>query len=65
VQITSEQDSCEIESPCTGICRLDAQQRCEGCLRSIEEIIAWPTADRETRRQILRAVAARRLGRCG
>ena len=52
--------SAEIESPCTGICKLDERQLCIGCLRSIDEIITWPSADREARERILRAVAGRR-----
>jgi uncharacterized protein len=52
--------SVEIESPCTGVCKLDASQVCLGCLRSIDEIIAWPAADEDTRKRILRAVVARR-----
>lgn len=50
----------EIESPCTGVCRLGDDQVCVGCLRSIEEIMAWPSAGTEARLQILQAVAARK-----
>lgn len=43
-----------IGSPCTGICRIEPRNGlCEGCLRTIDEIIAWPTADDATRRAVL------------
>lgn len=43
-----------IESPCTGICRIEPRNGlCEGCLRTIDEIIAWPAADDGTRRAVL------------
>jgi uncharacterized protein len=43
----------EIASPCTGVCKLDTHNLCVGCWRSIDEIIAWPTASREQRLAIL------------
>ena len=46
----------EIASPCTGVCKLDAHSVCLGCFRSIEEIMAWPTASAALRTKI--------LGRC-
>jgi uncharacterized protein len=52
----------EIESPCTGVCQLDARQVCKGCFRTMEEIIAWPDADRVTRLIILRTVEERKTG---
>ncbi len=30
-------------SPCANICTLDDEQVCMGCLRRLEEIIAWST----------------------
>ncbi len=30
-----------IRTPCIGVCRLDADGLCEGCLRSGEEIARW------------------------
>ena len=55
--------SAEIESPCTGICKLDERQVCVGCLRSIDEIVAWPSAGHVARERILQAVAERRSER--
>jgi predicted Fe-S protein YdhL (DUF1289 family) len=60
-----------IESPCTGICRIEPRNGlCEGCLRTIDEIIAWPTADDATRWAVLdrlpeRAAAGREGFRTG
>lgn len=28
-------------SPCVGICSLDADGLCRGCLRTVDEIAAW------------------------
>jgi len=28
-------------SPCVGICSLDADGLCQGCLRNVDEIAAW------------------------
>jgi predicted Fe-S protein YdhL (DUF1289 family) len=50
----------EIESPCTGVCQLDAHDICKGCFRSMREIAVWPAADRESRLEILRAAERRR-----
>jgi uncharacterized protein len=40
-------------SPCVDICRLDAQQLCIGCRRTIGEIIEWPRASEARRHEIL------------
>ena len=34
-------------SPCINICTLDDEQVCMGCLRRLEEIIAWATMSGE------------------
>ncbi|GAA4887364.1 DUF1289 domain-containing protein [Ferrimonas pelagia] len=47
-------------SPCVGDCRLDPQQRCLGCLRTIDEIADWPYLSTSERRQILQKLAHRR-----
>jgi predicted Fe-S protein YdhL (DUF1289 family) len=28
-------------SPCVGVCSLDADGLCQGCLRNVDEIAAW------------------------
>jgi uncharacterized protein len=37
-------------SPCTGVCRLDITQVCEGCGRHINEIAGWSSAPPAQRR---------------
>lgn len=51
----------EVPSPCVRLCRLHARTGvCEGCLRSLEEIAAWPSLDAAGRRAVLARVAGRR-----
>ncbi|GEN99525.1 hypothetical protein NSE01_13580 [Novosphingobium sediminis] len=46
--------SSEPASPCTGTCTLDPLTRlCRGCARTIEEIMAWPTATAAQKHVIL------------
>ena len=55
-----------IETPCIGVCVLDdASGRCEGCLRSIDEIAAWSGLAPEARAQILRDLPRRRAQAAG
>ena len=36
----------EIKSPCNSVCRIDeASSLCAGCLRTLDEIAAWPAMD--------------------
>ena len=41
------------QSPCIGVCELDAQNRCIGCFRTNREIAAWPTLNPAEQRRIL------------
>lgn len=50
----------QIESPCTGVCTLDAANVCLGCGRHIDEIAAWGIASEPRRREIVAKAAARR-----
>ncbi len=49
-----------LESPCIGVCQLDAEQVCLGCGRRMKEIAAWSKADPKARREILQLAAERR-----
>ena len=50
-----------VDSPCTGVCRIDeATGRCAGCARTLEEIATWGRADRAARLAVLEAVRRRR-----
>ena len=46
-------------SPCTGVCRLDAQDTCIGCGRVVSEIIEWPSAGEPRRLEIVEAARQR------
>lgn len=51
----------EPASPCTGTCTLDPLTRfCRGCARTIEEIMAWPTATVAEKQAILGRLEPRR-----
>jgi len=50
-----------IPSPCTSVCRIDpANDLCEGCLRTRQEIAAWRDAGDAERLAILERLKARR-----
>ena len=35
-----------VPSPCVSLCQIDAaSQLCQGCLRTLDEIVAWGSAD--------------------
>jgi len=51
----------DIPSPCVGICRLDPLTGlCLGCMRSADEIAAWPRASYVQRLQIVERLRTRR-----
>ncbi|SHI34545.1 hypothetical protein SAMN02745194_00087 [Roseomonas rosea] len=52
-----------LPSPCVRLCTLNGDGLCLGCLRTIDEIAAWPSADDAARRAILARCAERRLTR--
>lgn len=53
-----------LASPCIGVCRLDpATGLCDGCLRTVEEIAAWPTASEDQRLAIVHMLRERRRAR--
>jgi predicted Fe-S protein YdhL (DUF1289 family) len=47
-------------SPCTGVCRLNPQEVCVGCGRTLDEIVDWRGAD-EVRQHAIVAAARERL----
>jgi hypothetical protein len=50
-----------VPSPCTGVCRIEPSSgRCAGCLRSLDEIAAWPALDDAARLALWRQLRARR-----
>jgi predicted Fe-S protein YdhL (DUF1289 family) len=53
--------SAAVPSPCTGVCRIDPRNGlCAGCLRSLDEIAAWPDLDAAGRLALRRQLRARR-----
>ncbi len=49
-----------VNSPCVRNCSLDEQRICRGCFRHLDEIVSWPDADEQRRRDILDRAATRR-----
>ena len=50
-----------IDSPCLGVCIIDARIAARyGCFRTIAEISAWPTATQTEKRAIVTAMEERR-----
>jgi predicted Fe-S protein YdhL (DUF1289 family) len=50
-----------VESPCTGICRLDPKgESCLGCKRTLDEIADWPMLAQAQKRAVLKALKERR-----
>ena len=50
-----------VPSPCINVCHMHAQTGwCEGCARSIDEIIIWGRADDATKRAVLAQLPERR-----
>lgn len=49
-------------SPCIGICSLDAQGLCEGCLRTVDEITRWSTMGDAERLWVMDEVIPLRVG---
>lgn len=48
-------------SPCIGICRMNARTGyCEGCLRTLDEIAAWPRLNAVEKQRILKILAVRK-----
>ena len=51
-----------VVSPCIGVCTLDPVSKlCTGCLRTGDEIMAWPSADDARRLAILARLKERRI----
>ena len=56
---TPDTDPARVPSPCIGVCTLDENDICAGCLRSIDEICAWGAATEDEKRATLERAAAR------
>jgi predicted Fe-S protein YdhL (DUF1289 family) len=52
--------SCDVPSPCTRVCRIDAGTGlCLGCRRTLAEIASWSAMSDEEKRVVLAALSAR------
>lgn len=54
-----------VQSPCIGVCTLDDEGLCDGCLRSGDEIAAWLSMDDAQREHMMEAVLPAREKRRG
>jgi uncharacterized protein len=55
------QDSTGVASPCINVCRMDAATGwCEGCLRTIDEIVAWGSMPDDDKRVVWQQLEQRR-----
>ena len=51
----------EVASPCTSVCRMNERSGwCEGCLRTIDEIVQWSSLDDAAKRRVWRLLEQRR-----
>jgi uncharacterized protein len=50
-----------VASPCTSVCRIStATGFCEGCLRSIDEIVAWGQMTEAAKHNVIELVSQRK-----
>jgi uncharacterized protein len=53
--------SSNVPSPCTGVCRIDpASGWCEGCRRTIDEIVSWSSLGDPAKLRVWKLLRARR-----
>jgi predicted Fe-S protein YdhL (DUF1289 family) len=51
-----------VPSPCINICRMNQHtELCEGCFRTIDEIVQWSSADDAFKRAVWRAILHRQF----
>lgn len=55
-----------VPSPCINVCEMDQQSGlCRGCLRTIDEIVAWGSASDESKRAVWAEIRRREAGLFG
>ncbi|WP_310497431.1 DUF1289 domain-containing protein [Sandarakinorhabdus sp.] len=55
-------DDQPVRSPCINVCNIDARSGwCEGCRRTIDEIMHWPLATEAERRAIIGVLPSRQI----
>jgi predicted Fe-S protein YdhL (DUF1289 family) len=54
------EDQSPVPSPCISLCKMSTDTGlCEGCLRTIDEIVAWSGADDDVKRAVWAAIRRR------
>ena len=54
------EDQTPVPSPCISLCKMSPDTGlCEGCLRTIDEISAWSSADDDIKRGVWAAIRRR------
>lgn len=48
-----ESPSVEVTSPCVDVCTLDSDFVCEGCGRTIDEVLKWPEYTDDQKQAVL------------
>lgn len=46
-------------SPCIGLCKMRGDGVCGGCLRTLDEIAAWPQMDDDARKTLMEHLPGR------
>ncbi len=60
-QFDPDQHVGPLPSPCIGICTINqVRKQCDGCFRTIDEIVIWGSASEEQKRTIWLAIKQRR-----
>jgi predicted Fe-S protein YdhL (DUF1289 family) len=54
-----------IVSPCTGICAIEDDDLCRGCVRTLDEIATWGMMTPDQRTAVMADLPTRRLSRFG
>lgn len=63
IQFDPVNDQGRVPSPCISVCKMNAQTGlCEGCLRTIDEIVQWGTASEEVKRAVWVEIRRREEG---
>lgn len=53
-------DPVRILSPCVQVCRIDEVGLCEGCARTLDEIVRWTSMGEAERNRVLTELPGRR-----
>lgn len=64
VRATAQDTAQPVVSPCTSVCQIDTSTGlCQGCLRTLDEIACWGSADEGFKRLVWTRIEAR-LAQC-